>query len=359
MTDWGFHAEDERGALDGDVANWCFWWTDETQTRFDGIWGDDADALADELADLYAFAWPWMVGGLLPARAPLTQARIEQLVADEALVRRTDGTNPATVLAVSTFWGAFQTVRKRRGWDPPRRQPCGSCGQSFFGGDPPVWTYRQFGPSRYCTACCFLVRNGRKGEWTRDSVLGAVRELAAVAETIPPQAYAFQPLPLSTSAERRDRLMRALCAMPPLDAVKSAVGASDWLGVLQAAELVEAGWRPSRGTWCRATDGHRCRSLLEKSIDDWFTTNGIAHDCEPSWPAHGTLNPSGRQRADWRLPSGAFVECAGMLEQASYREKITRKQELARELGIQLYVVAPSDLLDLRKVFAAELPGRS
>ncbi len=358
MTDWGFHADDARGALDGAVANWCFWWNEETQERFERLWGDDADAVADELADVYAFVWPWMIEDLLPTRAPRTHARIAQLVAEEALVQRTNGTNPATVLRVSTFWGAFQTVRKRRSWEPPRLQPCGSCGQRFFGGDPPVWTYRQFGPSRYCTACCFSVRNGRKGEWGRESVIYAVRELAAAAESIPPQAYAFQPLPLTAPLEPRDRLMRALCSMPPSYVVKSTLGASDWLGVLQVAELVDAGWRPSRGTWCRAVDGHRCRSLLEKSIDDWFDANCIAHDCEPAWPAHATLNPSGRQRADWHLSSGAFVECAGMLEQASYREKMARKQELARELGIRLYVVAPSDLLDLAKVFGAELPGR-
>ncbi len=357
MADWGFHADGQRGALDGDAAGWCFWWTDDTQKRFEELWGDDADVLADELADGYTFVWPWMIVDLLPARAPLTHERIAQLVSEEELVLRTNGTNPVSVLRTSTMWGAFQTVRQRRSWDPPRTQACGSCGQPYFAGDPPLWTYRQFGPSRYCTACCFDVRNGRRGEWTRDTVIGAVRELAAAAETVPLQAYNLQQLPLSAPVERRDRLMRALCAMPPLDVVKSAVGASDWLGVLQAAELVDVEWRPSRGTWCRATDGHRCRSLLEKSIDDWLTANGISHECEPSWPAHATLNPSGRHRADWRLASGAFVECAGMLEQASYREKILRKQQLARELGIPLYVVAPSDLLDLRKVFAAELPG--
>lgn len=357
MKDWSFHADDPRGALEGAVANWCFWWTDETQARFEEAWGEDADVVADELADRYAFIWPWMIEDALPTRAPATQQRIEALIADPTLIGRTNGTNPATVLAVSTLWGAFQTVRKRRSWDPPRWQDCGCCGQRYFAGDPPVWTYRQFGPSRYCTDCCFNVRNGQEGAWTAGSVICAVRELAAVAETIPPQSYAFQPLPLSAPVQRRDRLMRALSAMPPLEMVKSTLGVADWLGVLQAAGLVEAGWRPSRGTWCRAEDGHRCRSLLEKSIDDWFNANGLAHDCEPVWPAHPELNPSGRQRADWRLPSGAYVECAGMLEDRGYKDKIARKQALAQALGIRLYVVAPSDLLDLATLFAAELPG--
>lgn len=355
MTDWGFHADHPHGALDGALAYWCFWWTEKTQARFEEAWGQDADALADELADHYAFAWPWIAEHALLTRAPVTQERIEKLLSDRALVRRTQGTNPRTVLAVSTVWGAFHTVRKRRSWDPPSWQPCGACGREFFGGEPPVWTYRQFGPSRYCTACCILVRDGRKGEWTREGVAAAVRQLAAAAETIPTQAYAFQPLPLSAPADRRDRLMRALCDMPPLDTIKAVLGAGDWLGVLQASALVEDAWRPSRGTWCRAADGHRCRSLLEKAIDDWFHANGVAHDCEPLWPAHPKLNPSGRRRADWQLASGAYVECAGMLADSSYREKIARKKLLARELGIRLYVVVPSDLFDLRKIFTAEL----
>lgn len=358
MSDWGFYADKPGGALDGAVANWCFWWTDGIQAQFQEAWGEEADALADELADRYAFVWPWMIENVLPTHAPLTQARIEEIVTCPSLVRSAHGTNPKTVLSVSTVWGAFHTVRRRRQWSPPSWQHCGACGQRFFGGEPPVWTYHQFGPSRYCTTCCFLVRDGRKSSWTREGAISAFRELAAAAETIPPQSYPFQPIPLSVPVERRDRLVRALCAMPPLDTVKSVLGADDWLGVLQAAGLVASGWRPSRGTWCRAADGHRCRSLLEKSIDDWFSANGLAHNCEPLWPAHPELNPSGRLRADWSLPSGTYVECAGMLADPSYRKKIERKQELARALGIHLQIVAPSDLLDLASVFAAEIDGR-
>lgn len=47
------------------------------------------------------------------------------------------------------------------------------------------------------------------------------------------------------------------------------------------------------------------------------------------------------------------------LEDPRYREKITRKQQLADEVGIRLYVVTPSDLLSLRSVFAVEVAGTS
>ena len=111
-----------------------------------------------------------------------------------------------------------------------------------------------------------------------------------------------------------------------------------------AAEIVGDTWRPAWGTWCRARDGHRCRSPLEKSIDDWFASRDVAHECEPYWSAHPALNPSGRKRADWLLADGTYVECAGMIDQPDYAAKITLKRELADELGIPLIVVGPTDL---------------
>jgi hypothetical protein len=358
-SNWGWVAENPRGALGGHVKQWCFWWSEDFQSRFEQCWEADADVLADELADRFAFVWPWMITDVLPTRAPKTQARIEALLADEELVRRSNGTNPRTVLSVSTTWGAFHTVRKQRSWDPPTTRICPVCGIEFFGGEVRIWTYRQFGPSRYCEACCLGVRRGAQGRPQRDSVIAAIRELAAASESIPKQAFAFEPIPLDAPKERRDRLVRAMCAMPSVETAKLVLCASDWLGVLQAGGLVGESWRPSRGTWCRASDGHRCRSLLEKSIDDWFSAHGLEHECEPRWPQHPVLNPSGRRRADWKLVDGSYVECLGMMSDPSYLEKIKQKRALAEVAGIDLYLVTPSDLLDLGRIFADVIDVRS
>lgn len=129
-------------------------------------------------------------------------------------------------------------------------------------------------------------------------------------------------------------------------------GARDWLGVLQAVGIVGSAWRPSKGTWCRAEDGHRCRSLLEKSIDDWFHRHGVVHEPEPLWPRHETLNPSGRKRADWRLVDGTFVGCAGLLTDRDYARKIEAKRLLAECHGIPLIVVGSSDVTRLEIPFA-------
>jgi hypothetical protein len=162
-------------------------------------------------------------------------------------------------------------------------------------------------------------------------------------------------VPHDGADEERDQRMRALMAMPPFITIKRVLRQKDWLGVLQAAGLVGEAWRPSRGTWCRANDGHRCRSLMEKAIDDWFSHHEVAHECEPRWPRHHELNPSGQKRADWLLDDGTFVECAGMLESEAYADKIIQKRRLAMALGIPLIVVGPTDMHRLATIFACQL----
>ncbi len=355
VTDWGFYPEDPGSPLVASGGGWCFWWDDECQSRFAEIWGPDADQVADGLADRFGFGWPWLAGTALPTRAPTTQARIEAFAADEALVARTNGTNPRTILGLSTVWGSFRVLRARRSWFVPTEAVCAVCGHRFWTGEVPVWTYTRFGVGRYCEDCCLRVRTGVQGNWRRPEAVTALRELAEAFGAIPKQAYAFEFLPLDAALERRDRCMRALCAMPDVRTLKYALGVSDWLGALQAAGLVGEARRTSRGTWCRADDGHLCRSLIEKSIDDWMARRGLAHEREPHWPAHPTLNSNGRKRADWLLPSGAYVECVGMMEDPDYAEKVRLKQLLAADLGLRIYLVGPTDLYALDQVFVDEL----
>ena len=61
------------------------------------------------------------------------------------------------------------------------------------------------------------------------------------------------------------------------------------------------------------------------------------------------------RRADWLLPDGTYVECAGMLESKDYAEKIAVKQELARALGLALIVVGPTEMHRLGQIFGRQL----
>jgi hypothetical protein len=221
------------------------------------------------------------------------------------------------------------------------------------------WAWRAFGPTRYCMNCCLRARSGDpRPTWTAEEVLAALKELSAVFAMIPPQSFANLPIPHDGSGEQRDRRMRALTAMPPDVTIKRVLRQKDWLGVLQAAGLVGEAWRLARGTFCRANDGHLCRSLLEKTMDDWFSANNIAHQTEPRWPRHPELNPSGLKRADWVLEDGTFVECAGMLETEEYAHKITQKRLLAEVFAITLIVVGPTEMHLLNGIFKGYLKHR-
>jgi hypothetical protein len=133
------------------------------------------------------------------------------------------------------------------------------------------------------------------------------------------------------------------------------LGCKDWFGVLQKAQLVGNAWRPAGsryGTYCRAEDGHLCRSLLEKSVDDWFASRGIGHEREPRWPYHAVLNPTGKKRADWLLADGSYAECLGLADKSWYDAKTAQKWKLAQEMGIRLYLIYPDDILRLERVLA-------
>ena len=235
------------------------------------------------------------------------------------------------------------------------------CNKEFWNGDLSPWMFKAFGPARYCGDCCKQARSYPTYKSdppptpSRQDVIAALIQLSAAFQSIPSQAFSLQILPPDAPDNQRDIWMRALIAMPTADAVKEALEVKDWLEALKVAGLVQSTWRPALGTWCHATDGHLCRSLLEKSIDDWFTSNGIAHQCEPRWPAHPELNPSGRKRADWLLQDGTYVECAGMIEESDYAVKIAHKRELASVLGIPLLIVVPTDLLRLPQIFASQM----
>jgi hypothetical protein len=350
-SDCAFRYDDPAGPAS--FASYKAWWN---QGRFARLWTPDADMAADDLTDRYWFAWPWLIGPALVTAAPQTANHIEALAADPD--RRGPGSTAADSIAT---WGSFHVVRRRRTWPGPSTVVCPMCNKEFWNGDLSPWMFKAFGPARYCGDCCKQARSYPTYKSdppptpSRQDVIAALIQLSAAFQSIPSQAFSLQILPPDAPDNQRDIWMRALIAMPTADAVKEALEVKDWLGALKAAGLVQSAWRPALGTWCHAADGHLCRSLLEKSIDDWFTSNEIAHQCEPRWPAHPELNPSGRKRADWLLQDGTYVECAGMIEESDYAVKIAHKRELASVLGIPLLIVVPTDLLRLPQIFASQM----
>lgn len=125
-----------------------------------------------------------------------------------------------------------------------------------------------------------------------------------------------------------------------------------WVDWLASAGVLGDGWRPSMGYITVASDGHACRSVFERYVDDFLSSAGVPHLPEPAYPYDDDLNPHG-MRADWMLPGEVFVEAAGLLGQKAYAAKMERKRELADKLGLRLLVLTDADLPHLTERFAA------
>jgi hypothetical protein len=122
-----------------------------------------------------------------------------------------------------------------------------------------------------------------------------------------------------------------------------------WLGALVAAGVLTDDCYPTGiGTRCLARDGHECRSLEERQIDDWLYAAGIPHKTEPLYPHHPELNPDQRSRADW-VVNGVFIEYWGLAGNREYDRRMRTKRKLAKASGIPLIEIYPHDLPDLRQ----------
>ncbi len=201
---------------------------------------------------------------------------------------------------------------------------------------------------------------GEDGAWT-EAVVYALRRLAETEFSGPPSLAQLARVCVPSDDPRRvdeAMLCRFLVPRPAstLLSARPARPARTWTEWLGHAGLLTDGVRTSMGTATRATDGHLCRSLFERHVDDFLHHWGVAHEPEPAYPRHPELNTTGL-RADWRLADGTFVEALGLLTREAYAAKVTRKRELARHHGLRLVTVTAEDLDRLPEVFAPWLPN--
>ncbi len=138
--------------------------------------------------------------------------------------------------------------------------------------------------------------------------------------------------------------LKILNEMPSYEyGYKGAFGS--WLQALDAAGVLEGGVRKTpRGYICLAKDGHECRSIGEKIIDDYLFTHNINHEQEPYYPGERKF------RADWKVGK-YFIEFWGLKGDEDYDKKIEDKKAIALEYQISLIEITFDDLHHLEFKF--------
>lgn len=232
--------------------------------------------------------------------------------------------------------------------------PCRLCGEALN-------PYAE--PSPYCLDCVGDARSGLFTDIGFDepwcpAVLWSLNQLAVLEFGGAPARDQLREMP--KDGPHADLLM--LCRMLTArrgwvvpGGQRKVYSWTDWLG---QAGLLTDGVRTSRGVTVMAKDGHICRSLLERQIDDFFFDHGITHHPEPHYPFDPDINPDGF-RADWRLPDGTFVEALGFTSNPVYMAKAQRKIALADQHEIPVLTVTEADLPHLLTIFAKWTPPES
>jgi hypothetical protein len=314
------------------------------------VWTPAVDAALTRLAAQYSGFAPSVFAAAFSDRFPdVVAAAAANTIVARSLSNRFEAGNVFGPVAALVFSRLLALTT----WSMPTAVRCPLCATEF---DPQLLDVRhvvQYGPVRWCTACSRL--GWGSDVPSREEALTRIAHLASVLGSAPPRDWARQPVPHDVPAPDRDRLMAARMAMPDSESLRP-LGLTNWGETLEAAGVLLDGLRTSRGLSSRAADGHWCRSMLELAVDDFLSSSGIEHECEPGWPQHPSLNPTGARRADWRLQDGTYVEAAGLMDDPAYAEKMSQKRLLAEYVGVRLVVVEPSDLNRLAAIFAEWMP---
>ncbi|KRF24779.1 hypothetical protein [Phycicoccus sp. Soil803] len=232
--------------------------------------------------------------------------------------------------------------------DTPQTGRCVTCGRLFLFDSLFIRSLLFTGSVKYCAECVEDALAGSMSPWTETRSRGAlesIRQLAAATGGPPAREMLTAPLTGLPADEVTRQLLLRICLPRPGSDEGPRWSWTEWL---EKSGVMTDGWRPSYGLYSTAEDGHPCRSLLERYIDDYFFSRGMPHEVEPSYPYDSELNPNGR-RADW-LVAGVYVEAAGMAGAPTYDAKMLAKRDLADRHGLELIVIRPSDVADLDAV---------
>ena len=347
-----------------DAARWMWpsGWDETAQRNFANAWPSGLDAWVDELIETFGSQWHNAFQVLAPTHQRPFIRRLEQLAASKQL-RLTnmyqDDVDVTVSVALSA--GPAATQIERRTWPYPTVSTCNICGDQHFFDFVRYWAIRDYGGPGVCVLCreAALGLPGDPAFKNKDLdvSLAALARLAKVTGVIPPQNFRTTIKAIGLSEEARADAIAALITTPSFEFLRSRMNGAPWLSVLRAAGIIGDTWRPARGVLCEAADGHFCRSLGEKVIDDWLSRHQVPHEVEPHYPRDQALNPRGLLRADWQV-GDLFIEYAGMMQDKKYSAKMASKQVLAESCGLQLLVIVPEDLYQLDHLLSGLPPSK-
>ena len=229
----------------------------------------------------------------------------------------------------------------------PKLKKCKHCGNKYF----EINSIELFNWN-YCYECTLSAYRGAyKKVKIKKEMIDDLRTLVELLGFIPQKSFLRGGSPShlydKLSEEKIEKILPIMINILPSEAYDLVFGS--WLKALIESNILSDGTK--KGTYsyiCLAKDGHECRSLSEKIIDDWMYENNILHQIEPYYPFDESLNQSGAKRADW-LVGSTFIEFFGLAGMSDYDEKIKQKLELAEKHNLTLISLYQEDLYELDK----------
>lgn len=223
----------------------------------------------------------------------------------------------------------------------PEWKICPICENEFIENTLPCSLVRRLGINQidFCAPCLsdILFSNGNVHS-TKYQILDYIVNLTEAIQRIPPQNFGEGTYDIhDLSTKQRLKVLKILKNKPSEEQVKRKF--NSWFNALiEAGVLDDDAQKLSRGTRCRANDGHICLSLGEKTIDDLLDSVGIQHEKEPKYP-------EGNYRADFKV-NDIFIEYFGLKGQPEYDKKIKIKKRICKKHGIKLFSIYPRDLMN-------------
>jgi len=227
----------------------------------------------------------------------------------------------------------------------PKTKKCPLCHHNFLESAIPHSLAYRLGMDNldYCPLCLkeLLLRNTGNADSSPEEVLEYLNNLVNIINVIPHDSYGeYRNDLLGLSKKDIYNLLKLFQNKPSRDRILKLFGT--WNNALVKADILEDIRYSSRGIVTKALDGHLCRSLGEKTIDDFLYNHGIEHERDFPYPVGGYTVDFKTRRY--------FIEYFGLVGDVDYDLKSKRKEKICRDNGIKLIKIFPEDLVNIAKL---------